>query len=216
MGCSTIGPMTRLPERDERRPGARELARRAMRAQVSEMALDLFLDRGYEQTTIDDICEVAGISRSTFFRYFPSKEDVFASETSTAVDEIAQALRERPDDEAPWSALRHAMGPLVEYYASRTERTHRLAALAAATPALAALNREKYARFHALIAPELARRLASDPHDPTDPRPRALIASALGCLDAAVAAWIAGNGTQQLGRLLERAMDSISPDLPKQ
>ncbi|VVJ17660.1 Transcriptional regulator [Amycolatopsis camponoti] len=202
--------MTRLPEGDERRPGARELARRAMRAQVSEMALDLFLDRGYEQTTIDDICAVAGISRSTFFRYFPSKEDVFASETSNAVDEIARALRQRPDDESPWSALRHAMGPLVEHYASQTERAHRLAALAVATPALAALNQEKHAKFRALIAPELARRLGSDPDDPADPRPRALIAGALGCLEAAVAAWIAGDGKQQLGRLLDRAMDSIS------
>src|SRR4051794_21550685 len=98
--CSTIDSMTRLPDQHERRPGARELARRAMRAQVSEMALDLFLDQGYEQTTIDDICAVAGISRSTFFRYFPSKEDVFASDTSTAVDEILQALRQRSYDEA--------------------------------------------------------------------------------------------------------------------
>ncbi|WP_233225913.1 TetR family transcriptional regulator [Amycolatopsis sp. CA-126428] len=202
--------MTRLPERDERRPGARELARRAMRAQVSEMALDLFLENGYEQTTIDDICAVARISRSTFFRYFPSKEDVFASETSAAVDEILAALRQRPDDEAPWSALRHAMSPLVEYYATQTDRAHRLAALAVTTPALATVQQEKQAKFRALIAPELARRLGVDPANPTDPRPRALIASALGCLEAAVAAWIAGNGTQQLGRLLDRAMDSIS------
>lgn len=182
-----------------------------MRAQVAEMALDLFLEHGYEQTTIDDICAVAGISRSTFFRYFPSKEDVFASETSTAVDEIARALRQRPDDEAPWSALRHAMGPLVEHYASQTERAHRLAALAKATPALATLHQEKQAKFHALIAPELARRLGADPGDPADPRPRALVASALGCLEAAVTAWIAGDGTQPLGGLLDRAMESIGP-----
>jgi AcrR family transcriptional regulator len=77
-----------IPVRDERRPGARELARRAVKAQVSEMALDLFLENGYEQTTIDDICAVAGISRSTFFRYFPSKEDLFMSTTATAGEEL--------------------------------------------------------------------------------------------------------------------------------
>ncbi|WP_020639462.1 hypothetical protein [Amycolatopsis balhimycina] len=85
-----------------------------------------------------------------------------------------------------------------------------------ATPALATLHQEKQARFQALIAPELARRLGADPDNSTDPRPRALIASALGCLEAAVAAWIAGKGTQQLGRLLDRAMNSISLDLPEQ
>jgi AcrR family transcriptional regulator len=203
--------MTSLPGQGERRPGARDLARRAMRAQVANMALDLFLDRGYEQTTVDDICAVAGISRSTFFRYFPSKEDVFAGETSTAVDEIVRALRQRPDEEAPWVALRHAMSPIVDHYASQSERTHRLAALALVTPALATINQEKHARFGALIAPELARRLGVEPDDATDPRPRALIAGALGCLDAAVAAWIAGKGTQRLDWLLDRAMGSISP-----
>jgi AcrR family transcriptional regulator len=199
-----------VPVPDERRPGARELARRAIRAQVSEMALDLFLDNGYEQTTIDDICAVAGISRSTFFRYFPSKEDVFMSETSTAVEELLLALRQRPDNESPWTALRNAMGPLITHYATQSERAHRLAELARTTPALATLHHDKQARFHSLIAPEIARRFGSDPRDTTDPRPRALIATALGCLEAAVAAWIAGDGKQQLGQILDRAMDSIT------
>lgn len=185
-----------------------------MRAQLANTALDLFLDHGFEQTTVEDICAATGISRSTFFRYFPSKEDVFASETSTAVDEILDALRLRPVAEAPWTALRHSMGPLVEYYASQSERAFRLAALAVATPALATVQRDKQAKFQALITPELARRLGTDANDLTDPRPRALIASALGCLDAAVAAWIASDGKEQLGALLDRAMAAISPHTP--
>jgi hypothetical protein len=48
----------------------------AMTAQIAEMAIGLFVERGYEETTIGDICAVAGISRSSFFRYFQSKEDV--------------------------------------------------------------------------------------------------------------------------------------------
>ncbi|MGW7658490.1 TetR/AcrR family transcriptional regulator, partial [Streptomyces tendae] len=84
------------------------------------MALDLFLENGYEQTTIDDICAVAGISRSTFFRSFPSKEDVFVSTTSAAPEELLDALRQRPDDETPWTALRHAMDPLIAHYAAQS------------------------------------------------------------------------------------------------
>jgi AcrR family transcriptional regulator len=183
-----------------------------MKAQVSEMALDLFLENGYEQTTIDDICAVAGISRSTFFRYFPTKEDVFTSHTSTAADELLHALRQRPDDEAPWIALRHAMGPVVAHYAAQSERAQRLAELARTTPALAVRHQEKPARWHNLLAPEIARRLGADPRDATDPRPHALIAAAHACLEAAVAAWIAGHGTQQLSQILHRAMDSIAYD----
>jgi AcrR family transcriptional regulator len=183
-----------------------------MRAQVVEMALDLFLANGYEQTTIDDICAVAGISRSTFFRYFPSKEDVFLHETSTVVEELVQALRRRPDEETPWTALRHAMSPLVTYYATRTERAHRVAELARTTPALASLHRDKLARYDKLITPEIARRFGLDPDDTTDPRPRAVVGSAISCLEAAVAAWIAGNGRLELGQVLDHAMDSIRAD----
>jgi AcrR family transcriptional regulator len=204
--------MAAAPVRDRRRPGARELARQAMKAQVSEMALDLFLKNGYEQTTIDDICAVAGISRSTFFRYFPSKEDVFMSTTSTAPEELLQALRQRPDDETPWAALRHAMDPVVAQYAAQSERARRLAELARTTPALATRHQEKPATWQELLAPEIARRLGSDPDDETDPRPRALVAAALACLEAAVVAWIASPGTQQLAEILHRAMDSISHD----
>lgn len=181
-----------------------------MRAQVSEMALDLFLENGYEQTTVDDICAVAGISRSTFFRYFPSKEDVFMSTTSAAAEELSHALRQRPDDEPPWAALRHALDPLIAHYAAQPERARRLAELARTTPALTPLRQQKLARFYDLCTPEIARRLGSDPGDATDPRPRALIAAAFGSLESAVAAWIAGNGTQQLTQLVHRAMDSIS------
>jgi len=183
-----------------------------MKAQVSEMALGLFLENGYEQTTIDDICAVAGISRSTFFRYFPSKEDLFMSTTSTAPEELLRALRQRPDDETPWTALRQAMSPVVAHYAAQSEHARRLAELARTTPALATRHQEKPARWYELLTPEIARRLGSDPHDPTDPRPRALIAAALACLEAAVAAWIAGHGTQELSQALHRAMDSLGYD----
>jgi len=183
-----------------------------MKAQVSEMALDLFLKNGYEQTTIDDICAVAGISRSTFFRYFPAKEDVFTSHTSTAGDELLRALRQRPDDEAPWTALRHAMDPVIAHYAAQPERAQRLAELARTTPALAARHAEKPVSWHNLLTPEIARRLGADPAEATDPRPGALIAAAHACLEAAVAAWIAGHGTRQLSEILHRAMDSIADD----
>ena len=173
------------------------------------MALDLFLENGYEQTTIDDICAVAGISRSTFFRSFPSKEDVFASTTSAAPQELLDALRQRPDDETPWTALRHALDPLIAHYAATSERARQLAEIARTVPALATYHQHKLKSWQQLLAPEVARRLGADPDDATDPRPYALIASAYACLEAAVEVWIAGHGTHQLTPLLHRAMAAV-------
>jgi hypothetical protein len=104
------------------------------------------------------------------------------------------------------------MEPVVAHYAAQSERAQRLAEIARTVPALATLHQEKLASWHDLVAPEIARRLGADPGDPTDPRPGALIAAAHACLEAAVAAWIAGHGTKQLSQILHRAMDSIAYD----
>jgi AcrR family transcriptional regulator len=191
------------------RPGARELARQAVAAQVSEMALDLFLENGYDQTTVEDICAVAGISRSTFFRYFPTKEDVFVVKTAAVPEELLRNLQKRPDDEPVWTALRHALGGVLEHYGSPPERALRLARLGRTTPVLALRNREKLASAQQLLAPEIARRLGADPGDPADPRPHAVTAALFGCLEATLAVWAAGNGAQPLPEILDRAMSAL-------
>jgi AcrR family transcriptional regulator len=181
-----------------------------MTAQVAEMAINLFVEGGYEETTIDDICAVAGISRSTFFRYFRSKEDVLLREVADLGDSLLRALQARPDGETPWVALRGALDPLIERYGVESERTLRSNRLVSATPSLATFRQDKLARWGEVLRPEVARRMGADPDDATDPRPAALIAAALACLGAAVAAWAAANGAEHLAHLVDRAMDAIA------
>ena len=173
------------------------------------MAIDLFVERGYEETTIDDICAVAGISRSSFFRYFHSKEDVLLREVADASESLLSALQARPDDETPWVAIRRALNPLIEQYGADSARILRSTRLVRATPALAAFQQEKLAHWGLILRPEVARRMGSDPGDPADPGPAALIGAVLACLDAAVTAWAAADGTQPLASLFDRAIDVI-------
>jgi hypothetical protein len=114
-----------------------------------------------------------------------------------------------PDGETPWVALHRALNPLIGQYGAESERILRSTRLVGATPALATFHQEKLARWGQLLMPEVARPMGSDPGDPTDPGPAALVAAAVACVDAAVAAWAATDGTQQLARLIDRAMDSI-------
>lgn len=189
--------------------GARARARRAMRAEVAAVVVRLMLEQGYEKTTVEDICAAAQISRSSFFRYFASKDDALFGGVADAGEQLRDALVARPADEAPWRAMRRALDPLIGQHDVDDEGFRAITRLIVTTPALAARHREKNARWHELLRPEVARRLGTDPSDPSDPRANALIAAALGCVEAALAAWTAGDQPQSLSETLDSAMNVI-------
>jgi AcrR family transcriptional regulator len=180
-----------------------------MTAQVAEIAAELFVARGYEATTIDDICTAAGISRSSFFRYFHSKEDVLLHEVTDVGAGLLAALQERPEEERLWLSLHGALRPLIGRYSEDSERAMRLSRLVRTTPSLATFHQEKLARWAQMLVPEVARRLGADPADPSDPRAAALVAAAVACLNAAVAAWGAADGAAPLETYLDRAMGAV-------
>mgnify|MGYP006194942227 CR=1 FL=1 len=181
-----------------------------MRAQISQIALDLCLEAGYDATTVERICTVAEISRTTFFRYFTSKDDALLGDVDSIGLELLEALEARPDDEPVWESLRHALGALSRRYASDPDRARQLITLMNSAPSLAAAHLGKHARWSPLLRPEVSRRLGIDPHDLADPRPHALISSALSCADAALAAWSTPDAPGTIDELLERAMAAIT------
>jgi hypothetical protein len=64
------------------------------------------------------------------------------------------------------------------------------------TPSLHARHYEKQLRWQEMMVPEITRRLGASPDQPEDPRPNALVAAALACLDAASMGWVAGEGAE--------------------
>jgi AcrR family transcriptional regulator len=180
-----------------------------MRVQVAAIAVDLIMEKGYDQTTVDDICTVADISRSTFFRYFPTKDDALFGLASDTAERLLAALTARPSGERPWVAIRRALDSRVEDISAGGEHARRLAGLIANTPALAARHRDKNAGWLQVLRPEVARRLGVDPALVSDPRPAAVIAAAFGCFDAAIVAWTSTDHPQPLSEMLDRAMAAV-------
>uniref|UniRef100_UPI001F5FEA57 TetR family transcriptional regulator n=1 Tax=Actinomadura roseirufa TaxID=2094049 RepID=UPI001F5FEA57 len=126
-----------------KRPGLRERTRRAVRAELAELAMGLFAERGYAATTVEDIAAAAGLSKRSFFRYFPSKEDVVFGDAGDVAGRVAAAVRERPAGEAPWACLRAVLrewqGPIHD-----ARRGVAALRLIEATPVLRArLHRER-------------------------------------------------------------------------
>src|SRR5262245_30659081 len=77
------------------------------RRALQEHALRLFVEHGYEATTVERIAAAAGVSHMTFFRYFPTKEDVVAADDYDPM--IEELIRSRPESEHPIERVRAAM-----------------------------------------------------------------------------------------------------------
>jgi AcrR family transcriptional regulator len=117
--------------------GLRERKKAKTRAAIREHAMCLFEEQGYAATTVDQIAEAAEVSPSTFFRYFPTKEDVVLTDDFDPL--IVEAIRSQPAGLPPVKALldgmRAAFGEMDEH-AWRLER--RRQAIIGAVPELRA------------------------------------------------------------------------------
>ena len=88
--------------------GLRERKRRETLWRITDAGICLFIEKGYEATTIDEIAAAAGISRRTFFYYFKSKDEILPSLQSGVGDMLVDALRAAPPDKRPLEAIRDA------------------------------------------------------------------------------------------------------------
>ncbi|KND23608.1 TetR family transcriptional regulator [Streptomyces acidiscabies] len=201
------------PARDTIRsaqPSLRERTRAAMRAEVGEVAFRLFAEQGFDNTTVEQIAAEAGLSRTTFFRYFGTKEEVVLGKMGEVGVEVAAALAARPEDERPWDSLRRAFDVVAQVDSGEPEQSLSLMRLLNDACALMTHQWERTQGWQSVLVPEISRRLGDGPEPADDLRARALVASAIACLNAATDAWTDGDGTTPLSELVDRAMGTLS------
>lgn len=95
--------------------GLRERKRAHSRATTVDVALELFAERGYEHVTVADICAAAQIAPRTFFRYFPTKDDVLAEPARDMAERVAEFVTAAPAELADAEVLMLAMRQLGQY-----------------------------------------------------------------------------------------------------
>lgn len=101
-----------MPRHDETitpEEGVRERKRRETLRRITDTGMRLFIQNGFEATTLDEIAAEAGISRRTFFYYFKSKDDILLSLQSGMGEMIVARLLDAPRDQRPLDAIRDAI-----------------------------------------------------------------------------------------------------------
>jgi len=190
------------------RKGLRAMTRESVRDQVADQALRLFDENGFDETTVDDIALAVGISARSFFRYFPSKEDVVISDSRPLGRLVRDSAAARPRDEPIWSVLRHAFAPLEVATGAEVERGLRIMRVMMSTASLRARNLEKHITWGVLLEPIVVERLEGDP-DTRRFRAQTLIHAALACLDVALAEWTHRRAAASVSQLLDEAFATV-------
>ncbi|MEU6380725.1 TetR family transcriptional regulator [Streptomyces sp. NPDC046909] len=185
------------------RTNTRDIARAAVRAELAQVAFELFRREGFDKVTLDDLAAAAGVSRSTFLRYFGTKEDAVLGAFEGHDRRVADALRARPADEDEWTALRGAMDTVIERYHEDPEGSLATTRLVRETPALCARHLEKQHSWRPALAEALAERSGTEGPPTLAQTVRA--AAAIDCLGVALDHWTASEGRLDLVALLDEA-----------
>jgi TetR/AcrR family transcriptional regulator, regulator of mycofactocin system len=157
------------------------------RSAVSRTALEMFAERGFEETTVDDIAEALGVSRRTLFRYFASKNDMVWGDFDWVLERLRRCLDETSSDVPLHEALRHAAIESNRYEDEQLPELRIRMRLITGVPALQAHSALRYAEWREVIAEWVASRLKCEPADLV---PQAVAHAALGTSMAAFLVWV--------------------------
>lgn len=147
----------------------RSRKRLATRLEISNAATRLFIERGFDKVTVDDIAAAADVGRMTVFNHFPRKEDMFFDRDEEGRELLRNALRQREPGVAPIEALRllaHRLvaeeSPAVEF----SERSQGFVVTVEGSESLKARARQIRDEFAQLVAAAMAECVGRDPADP--------------------------------------------------
>jgi AcrR family transcriptional regulator len=165
--------------------GLRERKKARTRATIREEALRLFREQGYHATTVEQIAAAAEVSSSTFFRYFPTKEDVVLQDELEPL--LAEAIEQQPPElgvvAAIRASLRTATGRMNE---QQWDQLRQQAELSMTTPEVRARAMDDFARTITVMAEVVARRTGLSPDDL---RVRTASGAIFGAILSATAPW---------------------------
>jgi AcrR family transcriptional regulator len=190
--------------------GLRERKRRETLKRIAETGLRLFIEKGYEGTTLEEIAEAAKISRRTFFYYFKSKEEVLLAYQGTGFTAaLRPAMLEEPPDRPPLEAVRHCLLKLVSYYESEVSIT--VDRLLRSTEALRARKQASYVEMEDILFEAMCEIW---PLPELRPGLRMVAMTSIMLLRFSIDNWRQGSGERSISECLANAFSDFDTEFP--
>lgn len=189
----------------DRPAGLRERKKLRTRGEISAAAVSLIAERGLNEVRVEDICDEAEIGRSTFFRYFDSKESAFVEGVhARRIESLTSGVRERPARESAFDALQAAALAMAADWRSLRDDMLLEAGLRAESAAVRAWAAESAERWVAEIAAAIAERLDDDLE-----RAAVVAAAFIATVQIGYGSWIAAGADHDPTPALQRCFDTL-------
>ncbi|MCW2686387.1 MAG: mycofactocin system transcriptional regulator [Mycobacterium sp.] len=176
---------------------------------ITNVAIDLFAARGFDEVSVDDVARAAGIARRTLFRYYPSKNAIPWGNFDAHLDRMRDLLDQVEPDVPIGAALRAALLAFNNFDEHETQRHRQRMRVILQTAALQAYSMTMYAGWRDVVAAFVSRRLAGRPGDLV---PQTVAWTMLGVALSAYEHWLADESVS-LAQALGDAFDTVSGGL---
>ena len=173
------------------------------RGRLEQAALDLYTERGFDQTTVAEIAQRAGLTERTFFRHFADKREVLFWGQDALMQLVTMQIADAPDSASPLDAVGGALRAVGEMFEGRREHARRRQAVVAANPGLQERELIKLASLATAMAEAIGRRGV--------PQPAAKLTAetAVAIFKVAFDRWISAGGDSDLTQVIEDSLAEL-------
>ena len=189
----------------------RERKKLATRQAIHDAAFDLVYRHGLSGTTIETICDRAGVAPRTFWAYFGSKEDAVVNRDPDQPEVLREALLARPTGEDPFASLRWVLESYISARLGDADKAVRRHELIRREPSLMAAVAAQFDEIERALVAAVADRLGLDTQ--TDLLPSVVVMAACGACKLAVQRWADEQGRVSFDDLFDAALTRLAEGL---
>ena len=188
------------------------VARRArlVREEVSELAMQLFMSHGFDAVSVDDIAAAANMSQRTFFRYFATKDEIVLQYERQLRRRLHDAVRLRPADEGPVTALKNAFIETSTAAPDHREQARKRGRVLNDAPMLQARVQVVLSEADADLAELLTVRMPSMPRRPREARARIIVVTIFAVAAYAWNEWVTSDSNKDPATYIASAFDVLA------
>jgi len=173
------------------------------RGRLEQAAMELYVERGFEQTTVAEIAERAGLTERTFFRHFADKREVLFAGAGMLQEFLVSGVTGAPDSVTPIEAVAEALEAAGALLQERRDYSRQRQAVIAANPALQERELIKLASLAAAVADALRQRGV------TEPAASLTAEAGIAVFKVAFERWVSDASQPELPRLIRASLDEL-------